>query len=88
MMIRSLRILCLSALLLAGQVVGDDVNSVCSVYGFKVSFSKIKECCLQNMGGSNFQGNHLICTLPTVNEGLFRRCVKKLGYATSVDCEY
>ncbi|KAF8969286.1 hypothetical protein BGZ46_010705 [Entomortierella lignicola] len=65
-----------------------DGNSRCQVQGFKVSFSKINECCLTNMGGSDFKRNTLFCTLPIHNEGPFRKCVKDLGYATVVDCEY
>ncbi|ORX80803.1 hypothetical protein K493DRAFT_320813 [Basidiobolus meristosporus CBS 931.73] len=73
---------------LALYCAADDVNSKCEVTGFKISFGKIKECCLNNMGGSDFKGKYLICTLPTGKEGYFRRCVKRLGYATTIDCEY
>ncbi|KAI1297791.1 hypothetical protein EDD11_006924 [Mortierella claussenii] len=67
-----------------------DGNSKCQVSGFKPSFSKIEKCCLDLMGGSNFDKDHrrLGCTLPIKNEGPFRKCVKDLGYATVVDCEY
>jgi hypothetical protein len=65
-----------------------DGNSICEVQGFKISFSKVSECCLKNTGGSNFENNTLYCTLPVSKEGPFRKCVKDLGYATSVECNY
>ncbi|KAK9761036.1 hypothetical protein K7432_014379 [Basidiobolus ranarum] len=84
-MFRSLRVLSLSTLFFIAQASGDDVNSVCVVAGFKVNYSKITECCLQNFGGSSFKGNRVICTLPIGKKGYFRRCVKRLGYATSIE---
>ncbi|KAF9915875.1 hypothetical protein BX616_005166 [Lobosporangium transversale] len=73
---------------LLSPALADDVNSECVVHAFKPSWSAIKECCLSNMGGSDFRRNKLFCKLPTGNEGYFRRCVKKLGYASTVDCVY
>ncbi|KAF9981592.1 hypothetical protein BGZ79_006095, partial [Entomortierella chlamydospora] len=58
------------------------------VQGFKISFTKAKECCLSNMGGSEFKDRTLFCKLPIGDEGLFRKCVKDLGFATIVDCHY
>ncbi|KAF9938393.1 hypothetical protein BGZ75_006226 [Mortierella antarctica] len=64
-----------------------DGNTKCNVQGFKPNYSKIGDCCLSNMGGSDTSApNGLDCTLPGNREGSFRSCVKKLGYATSVDC--
>ncbi|CAM0141663.1 unnamed protein product [Umbelopsis sp. WA50703] len=65
-----------------------DGNAKCDVQGFKISFSKVTECCLKNVGGSYFHDNTLTCTLPISKEGPFRKCVKDLGFATSVDCDY
>ncbi|KAI9283745.1 hypothetical protein BC943DRAFT_99359 [Umbelopsis sp. AD052] len=65
-----------------------DGNSKCEVQGFKISFSKVSDCCLKNTGGSNFENSTLYCTLPIKKEGRFRKCVKDLGFATSVDCDY
>ncbi|KAG0248697.1 hypothetical protein BG011_009996 [Mortierella polycephala] len=62
-----------------------DGNSKCQVQGFKISFTKVNECCLRNMGGSDFKDRTLFCTLPIGKEGYFRKCVKDLGYATVVD---
>ena len=73
---------------LSALTYASDGNSICEVQGFKVSFSKISECCLNNTGGSNFENNTLYCTLPISKEGSFRKCVKSLGYATSVECDY
>ncbi|KAF9572153.1 hypothetical protein EC968_010239, partial [Mortierella alpina] len=64
-----------------------DGNTKCNVQGFKPNYSKIGDCCLSNMGGSDRSTpNALACTLPGNREGSFRTCVKELGYATSVDC--
>ncbi|KAF9367743.1 hypothetical protein CPB97_005366, partial [Podila verticillata] len=67
-----------------------DGNSKCSISGFKPSFSKINECCLKNMGGSDFdkKKNALKCRLPIGREGPMRKCIKGLGYATVVNCEH
>ncbi|KAJ2963239.1 hypothetical protein NQZ79_g1736 [Umbelopsis isabellina] len=65
-----------------------DGNSKCDVKGFKISFSKVNECCLKKTGGSYFHDDTLTCTLPIKKEGPFRKCVKDLGFATSVDCDY
>ncbi|KAF9369162.1 hypothetical protein CPC16_004710, partial [Podila verticillata] len=67
-----------------------DGNSKCEISAFKPSWSSITECCLKNMGGSDFdkKKNHLSCTLPIGNEGLMRKCVKDLGYASVVECDY
>ncbi|ORX80802.1 hypothetical protein K493DRAFT_320812 [Basidiobolus meristosporus CBS 931.73] len=73
---------------LALYCAADDVNSTCEVVGFKVDFNEVMECCLKHSGGSNSLEDRLICTLPTLREGFFRRCVKRLGYATTVECEY
>ncbi|KAF9384370.1 hypothetical protein BGX21_001318, partial [Mortierella sp. AD011] len=56
-----------------------DGNSKCEVQGFKISFTKVKECCLRNMGGSDFKDRTLFCKLPIGDEGPFRKCVKDLG---------
>ncbi|KAF8949052.1 hypothetical protein BGZ52_006183 [Haplosporangium bisporale] len=65
-------------------------DSKCSISGFKPSFSKINECCLKNMGGSDFdkKKNVLKCRLPIGREGPMRKCVKDLGFATVVNCDY
>ncbi|KAG0036527.1 hypothetical protein BGZ82_004093 [Podila clonocystis] len=67
-----------------------DGNSKCVISAFKPSWSKINECCLKNMGGSEFdkKKNHLKCKLPISREGPMRKCVKDLGYASVVDCDY
>ncbi|KAG0366390.1 MAG: hypothetical protein J3R72DRAFT_445127 [Linnemannia gamsii] len=67
-----------------------DGNSKCSISGFKPSFSKIEDCCLKNMGGSDFnkKKRSLKCKLPIGREGRMRKCVKDLGYATVVTCDY
>ncbi|KAI8577140.1 hypothetical protein K450DRAFT_253801 [Umbelopsis ramanniana AG] len=52
-----------------------DGNSICEVQGFKISFSKVSDCCLKNTGGSNFKNNTLYCTLPVSKEGSFRNFV-------------
>ncbi|KAG0036528.1 hypothetical protein BGZ82_004094 [Podila clonocystis] len=67
-----------------------DGNSKCSISGFRPSFSKINECCLKNMGGSDFdkKKRSLKCRLPIGREGLMRKCVKDLGFATVVNCDY
>ncbi|KAF9568880.1 hypothetical protein EC968_002814 [Mortierella alpina] len=62
-------------------------NTKCSVYGFKVDFSKIKSCCLKNTGGSDTSSSkHLDCTLPENKKNKFSKCVTSLGYATVVKC--
>ncbi|KAF9275388.1 hypothetical protein BGZ68_010831, partial [Mortierella alpina] len=64
-----------------------DGNTKCNVQGFKPSYAKIGDCCLSNNGGSDVtESNGLDCTLPGNQEGSFRTCVKKLGYATTVNC--
>ncbi|KAF9368191.1 hypothetical protein CPB97_004875 [Podila verticillata] len=65
-------------------------DSKCSISGFKSSLSKINECCLKNMGGSDFdkKKNALKCRLPIGREGPMRKCVKDLGFATVVNCDY
>lgn len=67
---------------------GFDGNAKCDVMGFKISFSQVTDCCLKKMGGSYFHDDTLTCTLPIKKEGPFRKCVKDLGFATSVDCDY
>ncbi|KAG0230220.1 hypothetical protein BGW42_001087 [Actinomortierella wolfii] len=67
---------------------GFDGNSKCEVQGFKIGPTKIVNCCLKNMGGSDIQGKVIKCTLPIGKEGWFRKCVKDTGYATVVDCDY
>ncbi|KAG0205300.1 hypothetical protein BGX28_003054 [Mortierella sp. GBA30] len=69
---------------------GFDGLSKCDVSAFKPNWSKVRECCLKNMGGSD-DGNvpkSLHCTLNIEMEGPFRKCVKDLGYASVVECEY
>lgn len=65
-------------------------DSKCSISGFKPSFSKINECCLKNMGGSDIDDKkHVLkCRLPIGREGPMRKCVKDLGFATVVNCDY
>lgn len=67
-----------------------DGNSKCEISAFRPSWTEITECCLQNMGGSDFdkKKNHLKCRLPIGNEGPMRKCVKDLGYASVVECDY
>ncbi|KAG0022065.1 hypothetical protein BGZ81_008689 [Podila clonocystis] len=67
-----------------------DGNSKCEISAFRPSWTKINECCLKNMGGSDFdkEKNHLNCRLPIGNEGLMRKCVKDLGFASVVECDY
>ncbi|KAG0084004.1 hypothetical protein BGZ92_010288 [Podila epicladia] len=67
-----------------------DGNSKCTISAFKPSWSKLNECCLKNMGGSDFEKEkkRLNCRLPIGNEGPMRKCVKDLGYASVVDCDY
>ncbi|KAG0329243.1 hypothetical protein BG000_000141 [Podila horticola] len=67
-----------------------DGNSKCEISAFRPSWTKISECCLKNMGGSDFdkEKNHLKCRLPIGNEGLMRKCVKDLGFASVVECDY
>ncbi|CAO3574835.1 unnamed protein product [Mortierella alpina] len=64
-----------------------DDMSACTISGFKVNPSKISDCCLQNEGGAQ-AGTPQGCNLYIDSEGKFRRCVKDLGYATTVDCDY
>ncbi|KAF9964240.1 hypothetical protein BGZ70_006727 [Mortierella alpina] len=64
-----------------------DDMSVCTINGFKVNPSKISDCCLQNAGGAQ-AGAPQGCNLNVADEGKFRRCVKDLGFATTVDCDY
>ncbi|KAG0366391.1 hypothetical protein BGX24_003714, partial [Mortierella sp. AD032] len=61
-----------------------DGNSKCVISAFKPSWTKINECCLKNMGGSDFdkEKNSLNCRLPIRREGPMRKCVKDLGYAS------
>ncbi|CAO3615788.1 unnamed protein product [Cunninghamella echinulata] len=66
-------------------VTADDDLATCNVTGFKISYAKINECCLSNMGGSDSFADHLVCRLYIRSEGLFRRCVQRLGYAVSID---
>ncbi|KAG0352304.1 hypothetical protein BG005_008252 [Podila minutissima] len=67
-----------------------DGNSKCTISAFKPSWSKLNECCLQNMGGSDFdkEKRRINCRLPIGNEGSMRKCVKDLGFASVVDCDY
>ncbi|KAG0096250.1 hypothetical protein BGZ93_004834 [Podila epicladia] len=67
-----------------------DGNSKCSISGFRPSFSKINDCCLKNMGGSDVDKKKSIlkCRLPIGREGPMRKCVKDLGFATVVNCDY
>ncbi|KAG0352305.1 hypothetical protein BG005_008253 [Podila minutissima] len=66
-----------------------DGNSKYSISGFRPSFSKINECCLKNTGGSDFdKKNTLKCRLPIGREGPMRKCVKDLGFASVVNCDY
>ncbi|KAG2171647.1 hypothetical protein INT43_008373 [Umbelopsis isabellina] len=67
---------------------GWDGNAKCDVKGFKISFQKVTDCCLKKNGGSWFHDDTLTCTLPIRKEGPFRKCVKDLGFATAVDCDY
>ncbi|KAF9291716.1 hypothetical protein BGZ88_006770 [Linnemannia elongata] len=64
-----------------------DGNSKCVISAFKPSWSKINDCCLKNMGGSDFdkKKNHLNCRLPIGREGYMRKCVKDLHYASVVE---
>ncbi|KAF9949569.1 hypothetical protein BGZ72_008673 [Mortierella alpina] len=64
-----------------------DGNSKCTASVFRTGFAKLNECCLQNTGGSDFDGKKRVlkCTLPIAKEGLFRKCCKDTGMATSVD---
>lgn len=63
-------------------------NAKCDVKGYRINFGRVKDCCLRTNGGSWFHHDTLTCTLPIKKEGPFRKCVKNLGYATSVDCDY
>ncbi|KAF9127343.1 hypothetical protein BG015_004556 [Linnemannia schmuckeri] len=85
-----LNLLCLAALLPLAMAASRpfDGNSRCKVQGFKVAPSMVEPCCLKNMGGSDRQNRILHCKLPIRREGLFRKCVYDLGYATVVDCDY
>ncbi|KAF9313584.1 hypothetical protein BGZ91_006256 [Linnemannia elongata] len=67
-----------------------DGNAKCEISAFRPSWSKINDCCLNNMGGSDFdqEKNHLNCRLPINNEGFLRKCVKDLGFAAAVECDY
>ncbi|KAF9271609.1 hypothetical protein BGZ74_005870, partial [Mortierella antarctica] len=67
-----------------------DGNSKCSISGFRPSFSKINECCLKNTGGSDFdkKKSTLKCRLSIGHEGPMRKCVKDVGFATVVNCDY
>ncbi|KAF9402768.1 hypothetical protein BGZ76_007253, partial [Entomortierella beljakovae] len=58
-----------------------DGNSKCEVHGYKMSFSKVINCCLKNMGGSDYDDKAVYCTLHISNEGPFRKCVFDLRYA-------
>ncbi|KAK3806542.1 MAG: hypothetical protein JOS17DRAFT_822869 [Linnemannia elongata] len=51
-----------------------DGNSKCEISAFRPSWTKLNECCLKNMGGSDFdkQKNHLNCRLPIGKEGPMR----------------
>ncbi|KAF9372642.1 hypothetical protein CPB97_001106 [Podila verticillata] len=82
--------LALLASVLAAPSAKFDGNSKCVISGFRPVWSKINECCLKNMGGSEFdkKDNSLKCTLPIGREGFMRRCVMDLHYATVVDCHY
>ncbi|KAF9337479.1 hypothetical protein BG006_004506 [Podila minutissima] len=66
-----------------------DGNSKCSISVFRPLFSKINECCLKNTGGFDFdKKSTLKCRLPIGREGSMRKCVKDLGFATVVKCDY
>ncbi|KAG0205299.1 hypothetical protein BGX28_003053 [Mortierella sp. GBA30] len=67
-----------------------DGNSKCDVSAFKPDWSKINNCCLKNMGGSDESKlpKRLHCVLPINKEGRFRKCVKDLGYSSVVECVY
>ncbi|KAG0329245.1 hypothetical protein BG000_000143 [Podila horticola] len=74
----------------AGEKAAFDGNSKCVISAFKPSWTKINECCLKNKGGSEFvkNKNYLKCTLPITRGGPMRKCVKDLGFASVVDCDY
>lgn len=59
--------------------------SVCKINGFKVDPAKISACCLKNGGGAQ-SGTPQGCNLNIQSEDKFKRCVKDLGFATTVDC--
>ncbi|KAG0022067.1 hypothetical protein BGZ81_008691 [Podila clonocystis] len=67
-----------------------DGNSKCVISAFKPSWTKINNCCLKHHGGSEFDKvkNNLKCKLPIKREGPMRKCVKDLGYASVVNCDY
>ncbi|KAF9960535.1 hypothetical protein BGZ70_008573 [Mortierella alpina] len=67
-----------------------DGNSKCRASVFRTGFAKLNECCLKNMGGSDFDDKKRVlnCRLPIGKEGYFRKCCKDTGMATSVDCDY
>ncbi|KAF9937833.1 hypothetical protein BGZ75_006883 [Mortierella antarctica] len=67
-----------------------DGNAKCRASVFRTGFAQLNECCLKNMGGSDFDDKKrvLTCTLPISKEGNFRKCCKDTGMATSVDCDY
>ncbi|KAG0260961.1 hypothetical protein BGZ95_004323 [Linnemannia exigua] len=66
-----------------------DGNAKCEVSAFRPDWSKITKCCLDNTGGSNFDrdDNELQCTLPLGKLPMFVKCVKGLGYASTIDCD-
>ncbi|KAG0371956.1 hypothetical protein BGX24_000946, partial [Mortierella sp. AD032] len=67
-----------------------DGNVKCEVGAFRPNWGKITECCLNNMGGSNFdkKDNEAQCTLPLGKIPAYVTCVKGLGYASSIECDF
>ncbi|KAG9320797.1 hypothetical protein KVV02_005407 [Mortierella alpina] len=63
-----------------------DGMSVCTINGFKVNPTKISDCCLKNAGGAQ-AGSPQGCNLNVAKVDKFKRCVKDLGFATTVDCK-
>lgn len=67
-------------------------HAECITAGFKISYSKVTECCTTHGGGSMlFDGGGKYpqhrCTLTNNNPAPFTQCVKDLGFATVVNCE-
>ncbi|KAG0320713.1 hypothetical protein BGZ99_004357 [Dissophora globulifera] len=65
-------------------------DAQCKVHGFKPDWGRISECCLSNMGGSEFDARARVleCSLPIGDVGFFWQCVQELHFATTVECEF
>ncbi|KAF9896419.1 hypothetical protein BX616_007499, partial [Lobosporangium transversale] len=67
----------------------EDNTSNCQIQGVRQRENGVRRCCRRN-GGTyrDPRGRTAYCDLSIAREGYFRRCVKRLAFSTTVDCDY